>query len=284
MRGGLTGLAAQLFAVALILAGCGRPVERPAAPVPAARVVCASPAIAEIVFALGCGDRVVGVSEFTDWPPEAASKPVIGSSLSPNRERLLALEPDLILSQGKSEVLGAFAASQGIPFVSVPLDTLADVREAVVRLAAVLGAEEEGRRRLAEMDAAIAAIPRREPVTVFLALGHAPGDMSGLMTSGAGTFLNDVVVLAGGSNIFADAGVLWAKISRESLIRRQPALILDFQPGEELAAPRRDALIADWEQMGFSPSRIRILTEEYLLKPSLRSGQSAARIAEAFAR
>ena len=72
-------------------------------------IVCASPAVAEIVFALGCGDRVVGVSEFTDWPPEAAAKPSLGGALSPNRERILALEPDLILAQGQAEALGAFA-------------------------------------------------------------------------------------------------------------------------------------------------------------------------------
>ena len=263
----------------LLLAGCSRPVERPGAPVQASRVICASPAIAEIVYALGCGDRVVGVSEFTDWPPEAAAKPVIGSALSPNRECILALAPDLVLAQGKSEVLGAFAQAQGIPFVSVPLDTLSDVRQAIARLAGVLGNEEEGRRRLEEMEAVFAAIPRREPVAVFLALGHAPGDWSGLMTSGPGTFLDDVVTQAGGRNIFSDVGVLWPKVSRETLIRRQPALILDFQPGT-MDETRRAALIADWESLGFQPHQVRWLTDEYLLKPGPRSGQAAARIAK----
>ena len=276
MRGGLRRGALAI----LLLAGCGRPVERPAAPVQASRVVCASPAVAEIVFALGCGERVVGVSEFTDWPPEAAAQPVIGGALSPNRERIAALEPDLVLAQGKSEALGAFAEAQGMAFVSVPLDTLADVRQAISRLAEVLGAEEEGRRRLEEMEAAFAAIPRREPVAVFMALGHAPGDWSGLMTTGPGTFLDDVVRQAGGSNVFSDVKMLWPKVSREALIRRQPALILDFQPGSEMDESRRNQLATDWEGLGFSSSRVRILTDSALLKPGPRAGLSAAKIAE----
>ena len=123
---GLIGIAVAVFS----LAGCGGPTER-ATESSGKRIVCASPAVAEIVFALGCGDRVVGVSEFTDWPPEAAAKPSIGGALSPNRERILALEPDLILAQGQSEALGAFAQARGIGFRTFPLDTLADLRAAI---------------------------------------------------------------------------------------------------------------------------------------------------------
>ena len=221
---GLIGLA---VAVAL-LAGCGGPRGR-AAESSGKRVVCASPAVAEIVFALGCGDRVVGVSEYTDWPPEAAEKPQIGGALSPNRERILALEPDLILAQGQSEALGAFVQAQGIGFRTFPLDTLADLRAAISGIAEILGAAERGQELLEQMDADFAALPAREPVTVFIALGHAPGDLSGLMTSGPGTFLSEIVAQAGGSNVFADVAILWPTVSLETLIRRKPAVILDFQ-------------------------------------------------------
>jgi len=243
-------------------------------------VICAAPAVAEIVFALGCGDRVAGVSEFSDWPPEAARKPQIGGALSPNRERILALGPDLILAQGKSEVLEDFANSQGIAFLSLPLDTLGDVRGAIAGFAAALGVAERGEDLLAGMDGAFAAIPAGGPMPVFLALGHAPGDLSGLMTSGAGTFLSEIVAKAGGSNIFSDVDILWPKISQESLIRRNPMLILDFQT-TRMDESRRAALIADWERLGFRSGQVRILEEDYLLKPGPRVAQSAVRIAGA---
>ena len=130
------------------------------------------------------------------------------------------------------------------------------------------------------MDADFAALPSREPATGFIALGHVPGDWSGLMTSGPGTFLSEIVAQAGGSNVFADVHVLWPKISQETLIRRKPAVILDFQ---SVAADetRRAALIADWSQLGFRPDQVRILDEEYLLKPGPRAAQSAAVVARA---
>ena len=276
---GLIGLAVVAAWLALTLAGCGGPKERSAESA-GKRIVCASPAVAEIVFALGCGDRVVGVSEFTDWPPEAAGRPTIGSAFAPNRERILALAPDLLLTQGKSAALEAFAQAQGLGFRTFPLDTLADLRAAIAGFAEFLGVPARGRDLLEKMDADFAALPSREPATVFIALGHVPGDWSGLMTSGPGTFLSEIVAQAGGSNVFADVDVLWPKISQETLIRRKPAVILDFQ---SVAADetRRAALIADWTQLGFRPDQVRILDEEYLLKPGPRAAQSAAVVARA---
>ncbi len=275
VRCGLSGLALAVCA----LAGCG-PLRTADAPADPQRVVCASPAVAEIVFALGCGDRVAGVSEFTDWPPAAARQPSIGGALSPNHERILALEPDLILAQGKSAALETFAKAQGLGFRSFPLDTLEDLRGAISGFAAALGVEENGRDLLAQMEKDFAAIPACGPAPVFLALGHAPGDLSGLMTSGSGTFLAEIVAKAGGSNIFSDVSVLWPKISQETLIRRNPLMLLDFQPGPADDA-RRAALVADWEKLGFQAGQVRILTEDYLLKPGPRAAQSAARIAAA---
>ena len=270
-------IAAALLALAL--AGCGRNPAGTSSAAPE-RVVCASPAVAEIVYALGCGDRVVGVSEFTDFPPEAVAKPSIGGALSPNRERILALAPDGILAQGQAVALETFARAQGIGFRTAPLDTLADLRAAIAAFAEVLGVPERGRELLERMDADFAALPARGPVSVFIALGHAPGDFAGLMTAGPGTFLSEQVALAGGSNVFADVATLWPKVSQEALVRRQPALVLDFQSAPTDTA-RRAALVADWEKRGFRAEQVRILDEDFLLKPGPRAAQAAARIAAA---
>ena len=270
-----------MAAVCLALAGCGARTEpQSVSAASARRVICGTPAVAEMVFALGCGDRVVGVSEFTDWPEEAAAAPRIGSALTPHRESILRLNPDLILSQGKSETLEKVARSQGVEFLSFPLDTLDDLRAAISGFAKALGVEEEGRHVLEKMEQEFADIPVCGPVSVFIALGHAPGDLSGLMTSGPGTFLDELVSKTGGSNCFSDVNTLWPKISQESLIRRQPALLLDFQPGP-MEEARRAALVDDWVKLGFRVDQVRLLTEDFLLKPGPRATQSVRCLAHA---
>ena len=277
MRGGLR---LALLSAALACAGCAERPEPPAPPASVRRIACASPAAAEIVFALGAGALVVGVADFTDWPPEAAALPRIGGALAPSRETLLALKPDLIVAQGRAEPLAAFARAHRIAMASPALDTLGDLRAAIALLADALGAQERGRELLAELDAALSAPPPCGPVRVFIALAHAPGDFSGLMTSGAGTFLHELVERAGGSNAFADVGAPWPRVSRESIVRRAPTLILDFQPGG-LDDARRAALVADWVALGFRPEQVRLLEEDYLLRPGPRAVQSLARIARA---
>ena len=281
VRGGLMLRWAWMAAACLALAGCGARIESQSASASSARrLICGTPAVAEMVFALGCGDRVVGVSEFTDWPEEAAAVPRIGSALTPHRETILRLKPDLILSQGKTEALEKVARSQGVGFLSFPLDTLDDLRAAISGFALALGVEEEGRLLLEKMEKEFAAVPACGPVSVFIALGHAPGDLSGLMTSGPGTFLDELVFKAGGSNSFSDVNTLWPKISQESLIRRQPALLLDFQPGP-MEEARRAVLVADWMKLGFRAEQVRLLTEDFLLKPGPRAAQSVSCLAHA---
>jgi len=268
--------------LALVLLGgasCGRaPSPMPAGD--ASRVICGTPAVAEIVFALGCGDQVVGVSAFTDWPPEAAAKPLIGGALSPNRERILKLEPTLILSQGKAETLGSWARAQQIPFVAVPLDTLDELQAAIGTFASALGVEERGETLWKELEEGCAACSAGESVPVFIAIGHAPGDLSALMTSGPGTFLDELVARAGGQNLFADVKMDWPSISTESLIRRAPSILLDFQPFP-MEADQVAALVADWEKLGFRADQVRLLDEAVFLRPGPRAVQSVPLLAEA---
>lgn len=272
-------LVAGLVALTLLVSGCGKRSVTPE-PNGESRVICASPAVAEIVFALGCGDRVVGVSAFTDWPPEAAEKPQIGGPLAPSYERIVMLEPTLVLSQGRAEKLGAWCKENQISFKTVPLDTLEDLRQAVSTYAEALNAEEQGARLLDRINHLLETSATGEAVPVFLAIGHAPDDLSALMTSGPGTFLDGLAAAAGGSNIFADVAVDWPAISQESLIRRKPWLVLDFQslPMDE---PRRIALLDDWSQLGFTPDQVRFLDADVFLRPGPRAVESIPVLGEA---
>jgi iron complex transport system substrate-binding protein len=252
------------------------------------RIVCGSPAVTEIVYALGCGDRVVGVSAYTVYPAEALGVARIGGWIDPNRERLLVLKPDIILSQGLHATLAEFAAEFGMRFHHVKLDSLADLYAAVSALADVLAVPDRGRTLNAELrgalDATGARAARARPVRVLALLGRAPGALNGLSTIGPGTFLDDLLRVAGGSNVFSDALGPYPQISKESLLARNPEVILELYPGG-VEPSVRSRLRADWQTFSTLPAvrdgRIHYLTNDFLLIPGPRADRIAALFAAA---
>lgn len=268
----------------LLLGACGAektktPAAHTAGTRPPRRVVCGSPAVAEIVFALGCGDRVVGVSDYTAYPPEACAKPSVGGLLNPNRERLLGLSPDMLVTQGRHEALAAFARTYGIRFQSVTLDTLADLDSAIRAIAETLGVAGQGRALADGLRGELTAGGRTAPPRrVLLLLGRAPGVWTGLSTVGNGTFLGELLGLAGGTNVFADATGPYPHISKEALLVRQPEVILEVHPGG-LTAGQQARLCADWHIFADLPAvrqrRVHVLTNDFLLIPGPRVRQTA---------
>lgn len=241
------------------------------------RIVCATPGLAEVVFALGAGDRVVGVSDYTVWPPEALDVTRIGGWMNPDRERLLLLQPDLILTQGLHEPLQHFARRYGVRFEQIPTDTLDDVVQQFAVVGAIIGAAEEGARlqealqaQLAEIRAKVSVLtPRR---TVLL-LERPEGVLRNLTTVGPRTFLHSLLELAGGENVFQDVVGDYPQISRESLMMRAPEVIMELHDGA-LGEARRAAIMQDWQTMSSLPAvqdgNIVFLTGDHVLIPGPR--------------
>ncbi|MDD4101783.1 MAG: helical backbone metal receptor [Kiritimatiellae bacterium] len=255
---------------------------------PPRRLVCGSPAVTEIVFALGCGDRVVGVSDYTSFPPEACLKPRVGGLVNPNRERLLALRADCIITQGRHEALASFSAKHSVRLHSVCLDSLADILTAVGTIAQTLAVDDRGsalqdqiRNALAQVASRRASVP---PQRTLLLLGRIPGDLTGLTTVGPETFLDDLLTLAGGSNIFADATGAYPQVSKETLLVRQPEVVLELHPGG-MTDKVRARLLADWTIFADMPavrqSRVHFLTNDFMLVPGPRVAQIAQVLANA---
>ncbi len=203
------------------------------------RIVSLAPSITENLFALGVGDNVVGVTSFCDYPAAAAEKTVIGDATSLNLELLLALEPDLIvgdstLVQGHLNQL----ADLGLPTFAVGPTSLKEIRESLIELGEAVGRREEGERLAAEMAARQQAITEKidrdfKP-KVFVEIWHEP-----LMTAGPGSFMDELIVLAGGENIAADANDPWPLYSEEMVIEKNPQVLIltGFNRAEVLKRP-----------------------------------------------
>ena len=248
------------------------------------RIICATPGIAEIVFTLGCGDKVIGVSQFSTYPPQVKNKAVIGGVIDSNHEKILAMEPDLFLTQGEHQSMAAFCREHGIRFLSVKIETLEDIPNAVLFLGKTLSVQDKAVALASSIREDLAAVrkklKRRKKRTVFLSLSHTPGDWTGIMTTGKGTFLNELIEIAGGVNIFADAPGRYPQISKEALIKRHPEIIIEISA---LSSGQQRLLKKDWEQLSVLEAvknhRMFFLTDDYLLIPGVRIARSAERFA-----
>ena len=247
-----------------------------------------APALAETVFALGAGDRVVGVQTDTDYPPEAKALPKVGGHFDVNFERILTLRPDLIVVWQKHEKLTAFAEQRGIRTVTVQMNDLASIDSGIATLGELLDCEERAtalRREIADRLNAVrqrvANLPKRK--TLFQ-LGRSPGELKNLWAVGKGNFLGELIAVAGGENMLDDVDKPYVQVSLEAIIARAPEVIIEAHINSDVTPEKRAALIADWDRVATLPAvkekRVHILTDDYLLLPGPRVALIAERLAE----
>lgn len=202
----------------------GREVTIPREP---QRIVVLGPSNAEILYAIGRGDRVVGVDDFADYPPEVEALPRIGGVTNPNYEQIVALEADLFLSTSGAEEIADTLAGLGIPSAIVQPETFEDILNSILWLGKMTGAEAEAMEVVDTMTARVEAIQTAlagaEPVPVYLEIWDDP-----LMTVGPGSFMDELLTMAGGLNIAYDAAIPWPEISLETIVDRDPQVIFAY--------------------------------------------------------
>jgi len=192
------------------------------------RIVSLAPSNTEILFALGLGDKVVGVSDYCNYPPEVQEKPSIGGFSTPNIEELVSLSPDLILAASIHEKrIIPVLEEKGMTVFALNPKTLDEVLESITLVGGITGEDEEASRLVAGMRDRIKAVTdkteglsQEQKTRSFYVVWHEP-----LMTSGSGTLQDELIVKAGGINIARDL-VGYAGISLEAMIQANPEVII----------------------------------------------------------
>jgi iron complex transport system substrate-binding protein len=208
----------------LVLAACAGPPPATRSG-PAVRIVSLAPSSTEILYALDAGPRIVGVCAECDQPPEAAKAPRVGGYLSPSVEAVLGVAPDLVVAVPSPETGRAVARWSGPgPRARRPDRTLADLWASIRVMADAIGAPEAGARltaaieqRLGEVRTRVGTLPKR---SVLVVVGHSP-----LVVVGGGTLQDELIALAGGVNVAADAGDVWPTISLEVVVARAEVIV-----------------------------------------------------------
>lgn len=206
------------------LTGAGQ--NKPPLPAKAQRIVSMSPGHTEILFALGAGDRIVGVSTFSDYPEEAKTKPTIGDYLAPDLEKVLALKPDIVFALSESQVqyIGILEEA-GICVVALEPKTMQEILNAIEAISQAVGEPERGAALAAELSRELNQVKdlvaRSRPKRVFVEVWDTP-----LLTVGKKSFINDIVRQAGGVNVAAEKNLAYAPCEVETLYVYNPEIYI----------------------------------------------------------
>jgi iron complex transport system substrate-binding protein len=262
------------LAIALAV-GCGRTEQRSGTP---HRVITLTPSATELVAAVGAADALVGVDDYSTYPPEVVTLPKIGGFLTPNVEAIIRLQPDLVITDDIHADVAAALRDAGIEAMVTPIHSLTDVRNGLEKVAARLGHVEEGRATIARIDAAVeAAAARRHqpPLQVLAVIDHARNDLGEIYAAGPASWLDELLAIEGAQNVLASSGVRYPKISAEEVLRGAPDVIIDVTFGVDPATAEQD-----WKAFPNVPAvrdhRVHALGGPYLLAPSPRVDQALA--------
>ena len=213
--------------IALLLASSALVAQQPQ------RIVSTSPSITETLFALGLGSRVVGVSTYCHFPAEVSKLPKVGTFLKPNVEVIARLKPDLVIVQRLPNPVRE--QLQGLSIPVAEFDSKGDLRQnldSILSIGKAAGVEPAARALITRIEGRLAALRSkntgRNPRSVVFIVGRNPGELQGLVVVGAGSYLSELLEIAGGKNVFADSKQAYVKISLESLLRRNPDVLIDM--------------------------------------------------------
>ena len=268
------------LSIVLLFSGCGRSGETPtqgASPAEETRapqrILTLAPSIAEIAFALGLGDRVVGVGDFVLFPPEAAAKPRLGGLINPNLEAMVRLQPDLAILLPSESDIGRPLERLGIETLIVPSETLVDLEAAVLAIGRRCGVEHQAEELQQDLRALLAPDSIGADRRVMIAVGRPAGPPAEILVAGPGTFLDELLTRLGAVNVFADASALYPQISLEQVLARSPDLILEVhaeeQSTEQIAARQRD-----WQEVlsssGAADIAVEVISGDWTVIPGPR--------------
>ena len=246
-----------------LLAGivCLHVVLLAAAQVPA-RIVSTSPSITETLFALGLGPQVVGVSTYCRYPPEVLSLPKIGTFLKPDTELIARLRPDMVIVQKGPHDVQRQMSALGIRSIAVDGGGLEQVYTSISAIGNEAGVPDRAvalvarlRERLGRIRAEVSTRPAKK---VLIIVGRQAGTLADLVAVGEGSYLHELIAIAGGVNIMAGHGLTeYPRISLETVIRLAPDVIVDAgdmgnTPEEHLR--RRPTTEQLWRQQTLIPA------------------------------
>ena len=221
------------------------------------RIISTAPSVTEILYALGLGDRVVGVTTFCHYPPEAMKKTKIGDYVNPNLEVIASLKPDLVIVQTNPVRLGERLHALHLHILEIDQQNIEAIYASIRRVGDVTGVAGNATRLIDSIRGGLDAVRVNsaglKATRVMFVIGRLPNRLDGLTVVGNASFLNEVIQIAGGENVFRDAMAAYPRVSLEEVIARSPDVILDMGDMSDTAgvtAEHKRDVVALWNRVG----------------------------------
>ena len=253
-----------------------------------ARIISLIPAVTEMLFAIGAGEQVIAVSSFDHYPPQVETLQRVGALLDPDLERILSLRPDLVVVYATQTDLRQQLDRAGIAQFVYRHGGLTHITAIMRELGQRTSRPQEADRAARRIEQAIDAVRRRvggrpRPDTLIV-FGREAGALRGIYASGGTGFIHDMVLAAGGTNVFADVDRESLQATSELILARRPAVILELR-----GAAMNDAALqrerATWNVLSSVPAvrtgRVHIIADERTVVPGPRVAEGAELIARA---
>jgi iron complex transport system substrate-binding protein len=239
----------------------------------AQRIVALSPAIADILFALERGDEVVGVSDYTFYPKEAAELPKVGGYFEPNIEKILLLKPTLVIAQSLHSHTLEQLQHLGIATQSVALDSIDNIKKTIHALAG--SHPQKAKAVIASIDSSIAnAHSKPTNTTVIIVFGLFDDLRDNIYISGTGLFFNEIIEICGAKNAYTSSLPPQPVLNYEALITLNPDRVLILN--SNLTSDTKKAL-KTWNELPIKAAKekkIRLLNYDFISLPSQRIAKS----------
>jgi iron complex transport system substrate-binding protein len=243
------------------------------------RIVSLNPATTEILFTLGAGPRLIGRTKYDLWPDSARFVPALGDGIRPNVEVILGTRPDLVIlyaSEDNRPAAGRFRRA-GVNTLSLKIDRISDFRRSTALLGEILGDPIRAKVVIDSVDGSLSRVRSatsdlRRPA-VFWHVWDAP-----LITIGAGSFMNELVDIAGARNVYGDLEGPSASISLEDVAERDPEFILAGPIGaSQIKNDARWRIVRAARE-----GRVLVVDTLLVARPSVRLGEAAVSLAKVF--
>ena len=263
--------ASLFFSVFLAIAAWG---VLPASADSPERILSITPAGTEILFELGLGERVIGVTRYCSWPPEARAKFNLGGMMHVNMEIIIGLRPDLVLVSDMNIQIGEQVEALGFRVVTVRQDNFEEICESILRVGRESGVEETAKLRVAELRESVLekTLPMgTTPPRVLVVVGRDSSEnLRRLYIAGQQAFYNDLLTKAGAVNAY-DHDVAYAHISLEGLLRLDPDVIIELIGEHGMGAGNA---ASPWEAASgiraAQDGRVTVIKGDFALRPGPR--------------